>query len=259
MTDNNLTGQRVLVTRPAAQSQALIVAIESAAGNPVRFPSIAIQPREPSLIRTDLARANHPDIVVFVSRNAVELGWSFLDTEGAQLAAIGPATCDAIEQQGRKTDIFPQQSFDSEGLLAHPALREVADSNILIVRGNLGRELLAATLQERGAVVSELAVYERVAASPTAQDLAELRRAGATGGIDYVVAMSIESLTGLLQILPDDCRGMLSQTLLVTPSKRVIQTCGELLPDTATLLADGPQADDLVDAMIRSRAGADRQ
>jgi len=259
VTGNNLTGQRVLVTRPAAQSQALIAAIEAAHGNAVRFPAIAIQPRDAALIRADLAGIDRPDIIVFVSRNAVELGWSFLDAEGTELAAIGPATRDAVEKQGRMADIFPQQTFDSEGLLAHQALREPAGKTILIVRGNPGRGLLAATLQERGAMVSELGVYERIAASPTAQDLADLRRACANTGVDFVVAMSVESLTGLLRILPDDCRALLPQTVLVTPSKRVIQTCGELLPDTATLLANGPQADDLVDAMIRNRASADRQ
>lgn len=246
----DLTGHRVLVTRPAAQSAALMDAIVAAGGEAISFPVIAIEGREPAAIEHELTSMQAADLTIFISSNAVRHGIAAAGKR--QVAAIGPATRNALEELGITVDIYPDGGFDSEHLLEHPALNEVAGQTIRIVRGNAGRELLAETLRNRGAQVQEVAVYQRVCVTPGAGTLDELRATWLEQGIEFVVVMSVESLDNLLQILPDDLRGQLPASLLVSPSRRVIQTALERLPDMPSRVAGGPEARDLVEAMVRS-------
>ena len=74
MADAPLAGIGVLVTRPAGQAAELVAAIEAAGGRSIGFPVIEIAPRSPQAIEADLAGLADPDIVIFISRNAVEHG-----------------------------------------------------------------------------------------------------------------------------------------------------------------------------------------
>jgi hypothetical protein len=62
--------------------------------------------------------------------------------------------------------------------------------------------------------------------------------------------MSVATLDSLWSALPDYCRMALPETPLVTPSERVIQTASERIPGIQAILAPGPQAGDMVRAMI---------
>ena len=117
------------------------------------------------------------------------------------------------------------------------------------MRGTSGRELLANTLRKRGAIVSYLATYQRKTAVVDPRKLDELGVEWRNGAINVVIVMSVDSLTSLLTILPPDCHKLMPNTRLVTPSKRVIQTAAESLPGVRAVLADGPLADDLVNAI----------
>ena len=251
MTSRPLQGTGVLVTRPASQNAELSDAIESAGGFVFRFPVIDIVPRERSAARAEAAALGASDIVIFVSQNAVTYGIDVIPGNDFRIAAIGPATRSAVEHAGYNVSIYPDDGFDSEHLLDHPDLLGVSNKRVLIVRGNHGRELISNTLAARGATVSQLAVYDRVTASPSADSLLSLQQAW--NRIDVIVAMSVQSLTSLLKILPVDCRTALHGSLLVTPSKRVIQTALELLPDVRSMLATGPQAPSLVETIVANR------
>ena len=253
MNDRSLLGTGVLVTRPAAQNAELSDAIESAGGFVFRLPVIDIVPRERSDVKAEATALDTPDVVIFVSRNAVVHGVNFIPDNDIRIAAIGPATRAAVEHSGRRVSIYPDGDFDSENLLRHPDLVDVSNKRVLIVRGNQGRQLLNDTLTELGAAVSHLAVYDRITASPAADELLRLERSW--NRICVIVAMSVQSLMSLLKILPVNCRTTLHNSLLVTPSKRVIQTGLELLPGVRSTLAPGPQASSLVETIIASRQG----
>mgnify|MGYP001815345486 FL=1 len=247
MADAPLAGAGVLVTRPAGQSAELISAIEAAGGRSIVFPVIEIAPRSPQDIVSDLGGLSEPDIVIFVSRNAVEhgLAWSGV---GA-IAAVGPATASAIEAAARVVDIRPASGFDSESLLAEPALTDVRGKTIRIIRGNGGRELLATTLRERGASVQYLEVYARRTPEYDEAEIADLVRQLETGDIAAVIVMSVESFRNLLALLPESCHEALAETRLVTPAARVIKEVTDRLPGCPATLADGPGADEIVRAI----------
>jgi uroporphyrinogen-III synthase len=242
MAEGPLAGVAVLVTRPAAQAGELLAAIEAAGGRSIVFPVIEIAPRSPQSIEADLAGLEDPDIVIFVSRNAVEHGLAWAG-EGA-IAAVGPATAAAIEAAARVVDIRPASGFDSESLLGEPALRDVGGKTVRIVR-----ELLATTLRERGAHVDYLEVYARRTPRYTDEEITAVAGQLEAGNIDAIVVMSVESLANLLTLLPASCHRVFAETRLVTPASRVIKEVQDRLPGCPATLADGPGADEIVRAI----------
>jgi uroporphyrinogen-III synthase len=248
MPDKALAGIGVLVTRPAAQASELIEAIEAHGGSAVHFPVIDIVPRDASEIEASAALLGDPDIVVFVSRNAVEYGLSY--AAGGLVAAIGPATAAAIQAAGRNIDIQPVAGYDSEHLLAEPDLLQVAGKLVRIVRGSDGRELLADTLRERGAQIEYLSVYSRNIPEYDATELAELERRWRETPVDVITIMSVESVRNLATLLPNSCRAQLDGSSLVAPAARVLKVALDTFPGTAATLAVGPQAGDMVNAII---------
>ena len=132
-------------------------------------------------------------------------------------------------------------------------MQNVAGKTIVIVRGEHGREKLAKTLRSRGATIYYLPVYERQLHRASAAELAALEKCWSNSEIDCVTVMSVETLHNLLQLLPATCRELLVETPLVAPSTRVIQTAEESIPGISTILAPGPQAADIISALIALR------
>jgi len=248
MDDAALQGVGVLVTRPRIQASELVSAIESAGGSAFCFPVIDIVPRDENVVDAQAAELAKPDIVVFVSRNAVEYGLRY--TDSGKIAVIGPATAAAIQAAGRIVDIQPATGFDSEHLLDEPAFRDVDGKHVRIIRGSKGRELLADELTARGAVVDYLSVYERRLPDVAAQTLADIESRWRQGDIAVITVMSVQSLQNLVALLPDWCESQLESTPLVTPAGRVLKEVLDRYPASRALLASGPQASEMVDAII---------
>ena len=199
-------------------------------------------------VAADAAQLPAPDIVIFVSRNAVEYGLGYADS--GKICAIGPATAAAIRSAGRVVDIEPANGFDSEHLLAEPELRNVTGKEVRIVRGSRGRELLAEELMSRGANVSYLSVYERCMPDVSADLLATIEARWREGAISIVTVMSVQSLRNLVKLLPAWCEKQLESTPLVTPAGRVLKEALDRYPASRAILAPGPQAGEMVDAII---------
>jgi uroporphyrinogen-III synthase len=250
MTALPLSGIGILVTRPPCQAKELIAAIEQAGGSVVSFPVIEIQSRDKAILEQEQALLPVPDIAIFISSNAVRFGLDFIPASGVQIAAIGPSTRASIEAAGRKVDIWPKDGFDSEHLLQEPALLHAGGKTIRIVRADSGRELLATTLRNRGARVDYLSAYRRLPKRVSDSELDELEQRWKAGDINYITVMSVASLDSFLSVVPVYCRDALPATPLVTPSSRVIQTASQKIPGIQAILAPGPQAGDIVRAII---------
>ncbi|MGB5738682.1 MAG: uroporphyrinogen-III synthase, partial [Woeseia sp.] len=238
--------------RPQHQAGPLDKAIADAGGEVIAFPVMDIVPRERAAIAKDLAALRAADIVIFVSPNAVEYGLVATASAGS-VAAIGAATAAALEAAGCTVDIVPESGFDSEALLQEPAMQRVSGKRIQIVRGDGGRELLAATLSARGAEIDYLPVYQRLPHAASPAELAALESAWQSCAIDYVIAMSVASLDFLLELLPASCRQALPAAALVTPSARVLKTVQARIPAMRTLLSESPATADLLAAMLADR------
>ena len=199
----------------------------------------------------DVAQLKDPAITIFISRNAVDHGLPYAN---GQLAAIGPTTAEAIHKAGSRVDICPSSGFDTEHLLAEPALDDIAGKTIRIIRGDGGRELLASSLEARGAHVDYVAAYRRKMPAYTSKELDSLEQRWRAGELSAVVVMSVQSLEFLGALLPGWCREQLNRTPLVTSAARVLKEAVNQYPGCPAILAAGPQTSDIVDALLAARA-----
>ncbi len=218
-----LQGMGIVVTRPARQADNLCRLIEAQGGRAIRFPTLAIQASgDPQAALAVLDYLEQYDLVIFTSANAVEQGLALRRERrslpvGLAIFAIGKATARALADQGVTAYRTPQRGQDSEALLALPTLRDVAGKRIAIVRGEGGRELLRATLEERGAQVDYAAVYRRVKPALPPDELLQYWR---QGDIHAVIATSNESLQNLCAMVGATGRRWLHRTPLVVVSER---------------------------------------
>lgn len=189
-----LAGRRVLVTRPAHQSAELMAALRGMGAEPIAFPTIEIIPLEDTtpldqaIQRISAAaqqRTTQPyyDWVVLTSANGVVAFWDRLVAAGldarslarVKIAAIGPATAEAMRERSIIPDLLPEV-YTAEGVLAaFDLLGAVAGQRFLLARADIARRALAKGLVERGAQVDEIASYRTVPVSggspPPAADI----------------------------------------------------------------------------------------
>ena len=245
-----LVGLSVLVTRPAQQSDALAASIVAFGGEPIVFPSLAIEPI------AAVAPAVH-ELVIFVSVHAVEHGARLIQkNESMRIAAIGRATATALAAAGLPADIVPQTNATSEGLLEHPDLNATTLRTVLIVRGEGGRETLREALAQHGATVSTLEVYRRTAANVSAEDIAALELRWAEQGIDVVTATSVDTYLKLSQLLSDRGRALLHTATLLAPSERIITAARDPGWRGEALVSGGADDPSILGALARWRTRA---
>jgi uroporphyrinogen-III synthase len=167
-----------------------------------------------ALLRT----ADSFDVLLFVSANAVERAAAHLPRgPRAAIGAVGEATARALRTHGLEPSILPAGQWDSEGLLAAPALAEVHGRRILIVRGEGGRPLLGEQLAARGAEVRYAEVYRRALTALDAGPLVARWR----DEVQVVVATSREVLDNLVALLGAAGLERLRETPLVVVSERL--------------------------------------
>jgi uroporphyrinogen-III synthase len=214
-----LTDLTVLVTRPAPQCAVLCAEIERQGGSAIPFPAIEIEP----IAMAAVAAQVEPDLIVFVSVNAVEHGAARVSKgPRTRIAAIGRATAAALAAAKLTADIVPDAGFTSEALLAHPQLQLASGARVLIVRGEGGRELLKETFVAQGMTVETLEVYRRMRPQVDAARVNEVEARWADEGIDVVTVTSIETLENLQAMLTERGRHLLSNTTLLVPSRRIV-------------------------------------
>ena len=110
-------------------------------------------------------------------------------------------------------DLQPELSNGSEGLLQLPEWQQMTQQQVVIVRGEGGRELMADTLRARGAKISYLEVYRRQL--PTVSS--ELQQQACSA--DWLTATSANGVTNLLNLLSASCPQVLQKPLLVVSER----------------------------------------
>lgn len=259
MSDLKLTGQKVLLTRPAPQQQGLRKAIEAAGGTVLSLPLLQIgpnnDPQAALAARSAVQDLDHFQMLIFISTNAVEFGAELINDFWPQfpvdldVIAIGATTAQNASTLLQCPVIRPEQGSDSEAVLALPQLQDVKDKRIAIFRGQGGRELLANTLRERGARVDYVEVYLREVTPVSAADLADRLFSGSCSAI---TVHSRETLDRLITLGADNI-DRVTLIPLVVPSQRVAERAGQAgFADVVT--ANGADDESMLKALCRIAA-----
>ncbi|WP_020682435.1 uroporphyrinogen-III synthase [Marinobacterium rhizophilum] len=259
-TTGPLSGQRILVTRPSHQAQQQAALLRAQGAEPVLLPLLTIEPlaetdaqfmhAKQCVLDLDLYHA-----VIVVSANAARLGIDLVDDYWPQLPlgvhwmAIGASTAACLRDYGIEA-YHSSNGYDSEALLQAPALQQVDDKRILILRGDSGRETLASELQARGARVDQAVLYRR---SRPVLERACIESAIYAPPLSAILITSGESLSNLVALAKQmgNPEGMahLQQCPLVVPSQR-IATLAYGAGFKQVILASGPDDQNMIGALL---------
>jgi len=223
-----LQGCSVLVTRPKNQANALIELLKDQGATVLHQPAMTISAEPLAAQQSQIRRINNYDWLIFISKNAVEYGLNVIETgqtlnPSLKIAAIGKATCTALNLRGYNSIFCPAEGYDSEALLASDAFSadQIQAKKVLIIRGGQGREHLRETLEQRSASVVYLDVYQRHPAtlqlSPTALQKLDIITISSQQGLEYLLSL-VDTMTA---------KTMLDK-LLIVPSERCYNRAVEL-------------------------------
>jgi uroporphyrinogen III methyltransferase/synthase len=206
-----LHGRTVIVTRASKQAQRFVELLEAAGARVLQAPTIAIEP-PPSWAPLDRALDalatftwaifTSVNGVAMVDRRLRERGLGWAGFSRLRLAAIGPATAEALAEHGLGPAIVPTD-FRAEGLIERLRGEITAGDRILITRASQARDLLTRELVRLGGAVTEVPAYttRRVDASA-----ARLKEALATRTVDAVTFTSSSTARNFAELLTDEER-----------------------------------------------------
>ncbi len=151
-----LWGQTVIVTRAREQASSLVSGLARTGARVIQCPTIRVANLDDySALRSTVPHIRKFDWVVFTSTNGVEKFFQQLEGDArifarTKIAAIGPATVDALKNHGLRADFMPESSISesvAEGLIENSN----PDDIFLIIRAMESREVLETKLRAAGA------------------------------------------------------------------------------------------------------------
>lgn len=177
-----LAGRRVTVTRARAQAGSIAGRLRDLGAEVVELPLIRI---EPQLDQPEVAETIHRiaagdfDLLCLTSVNGVELLFQALAREGLdaralaglEVAAIGPATLDALAAHGIRADHIPNRPI-TESLIETLEGVQLEGRSALIAGAADMRPKLSEALTSQGATVTRLILY-RTDPEPTSRERLE--------------------------------------------------------------------------------------
>ena len=224
-----MSGWRLLLTRPTQESAALAATLAQQGIYSSSLPLLAIEAlSESAEQRATLAGLSRYCAVIAVSKPAARLGLDLLGRCQLSVPAeqpwfsVGAATGQILREHGLQVH-YPELVDDSEGLLAlapfQQALAAVAKPQVLILRGEGGREFMAERLRGQGVQVDYLSLYRRVL--PAYQPAALVKRVEA----ERLNALVVSSGQGFVYLreLAAEAWTQLALLPLFVPSPRVAE------------------------------------
>ena len=256
-----LAGRTVLVTRPAERAGSLRQAFERVGARVVSIPTTRFgSPDDPALLARAVERIDVYDWVVLssvtgVDRLAGELEKTGAGLEGlrrARVAAVGPATADALARLGVPEPLTPEtyvgESLARAVIRSTPANRREG-ARVLVARAQEARPELPTLLREAGFEVDEVAAYA-TRVHRAARD--ELTAAVESGDLHWLTFTAASTVRGFVELVGARTGG--ARVAAIGPvTGAVVRDLG--LPLDAR--ASTSTAEGLVDAVVEAeRRGA---
>ena len=230
---------RVIVTRPAAQAADWVARLHACGIDAVALPLIGVAPvADPTALHAAWHALPQQRLVVFVSPNAAEHFFMQRPAGAPWPPALlagspGPGTTRVLLGLGVAHDRVVEPAsdaaqFDSESLWLQLQRHDWRGADVLIVRGDVGREWLAQTLREAGAQVAHVAAYRRVAPEFDARATELLRDARAQPTAHLWFFSSSEAIDNLVAAAPAGPVADWSQSLAIATHPRIAARARQL-------------------------------
>ena len=254
-----LSGQRVLITRPAHQQPPLITRLQVRGAKTISLPLLAItapsRGEQADVLRRQLLALDSYELLVFISSNAVREGCKAIDDYwpqfpvGLDLLAIGPSTAALAEELTGQRVRSAAGGMTSEDLLELDSFTNIEGRRIGIFRGEGGRDFLAQQLRKRGAQVDYFDVYRREELNY--EDI-QVREALIESEPTLLTAMSgqtLQALRSLIDQLSEPHADKLLTLPVIVPSQRVRDLAAEMGFENP-IAAPGADLDSLLQALV---------
>jgi len=226
----------VVITRPLAQATEFARRVDAIGRQGIIFPLLDIKPLEDiTVLQAALAALQRYALVAFVSPNAIHAAFSHLVNgwpASVPIAVIGEGSRTALAGYGVTAEntriISPRNAerTDSETLLQALDVDVLRNQNVLIIRGESGRELLAEQLRNHGAIVTQVAAYRRSMPSLNAEKKQQLQQL-LINRHDWVITSS-EALRNLVamvaQLADQDVVAKMQQQKIIVSHRRIAET-----------------------------------
>ena len=203
-----LFGRSVVVTRAREQASGLAQELVQLGADVIQCPTIEIRPLDDyAPLDRAIAALGEYQWLIFTSVNGVKYFWQRLELAGrdaralgsCKVAAIGPATAEALRIRGIVPDLVPEK-YMAEGVIAGlQAQGPVSGMRMLLPRAAKAREILPEELRKAGATVDVIAAYETV---PAAVLKDEVLAGLSDRSIDCVTFGSSSTVENFLSIFP---------------------------------------------------------
>ena len=201
-----LAGRTVVVTRAAEQAARFVELLEAAGARVLQAPTIAIEPPASWMpLDQALGALDAFGWVIFTSVNGVIMvdrrlrargqAWSAL--AGKRVAAIGPATSNALAEHGVEAAVVPDD-YRAEGLVERLRSQIGPDDRVLLPRAAQTRDVLVAELRRLGATVTEVPAYTTRRVDASAGPLREALAAGAVDAVTFTSSSTARNFAELL-------------------------------------------------------------
>lgn len=240
---HNLTGLHIVITRPMAQAEPWAARLRNLGATASVASLLEIVPvsqtAQIQAIKNCILNLDVYRKAIFVSQNAVEHGFNWIDNywpqlpTGVKFFAVGETTAMQLRARGAHvTDLTQSQTgaMTSETLLQSPALQQVAGERVIIFRGLGGRPHIGEVLSARGAQVDYCELYERVLPVESAQKFAAVLLqpvSKSQSGDKIVLALhsgeALENLQTIMRALAVNTRAIMATMYLLVPSQRIVE------------------------------------
>ncbi len=215
-----LFGQRVLVTRTRQQASDLSARLAELGAQVLEAPTIELaEPDDWTSIDQVLQHIPAFDWLVFTSANGVRATWTRLRTLGfdarhfgaSSIAALGPATAEALEVIGITPDLVPEKFVGEElaaALKSHIGSAEIADKSFLLLRADIARPVLWEELEKAGGRVQDVAIYQTKLPDALPEEILSALR---NDEIDWITFTSASTASNLQMLLDEELRQKVSR------------------------------------------------
>lgn len=197
-----LQGRRLVVTRSQGQASELSEQLELLGAEVIGLPLISIEKNVDEQTSADVfAEIASYDWLVFSSPNGVRYFFEaffekFEDIRSLgfiRIAAVGKSTAKEIKKFYVTTDLIPDEANADSLADALVATDSLDSSKVLLVSGNLGRDVLTRKLEEARAIVDRFEVYRTEATDLSENATAKLFREQGADAILFTSSSGVKS------------------------------------------------------------------
>jgi len=197
-----LFGQRIVVTRTREQASQLSRQLTERGAEVLEIPTIrVVAPTKREPLVEALAGLSAYDWLIFTSPNGVVAFFDHFfkafqdlrDLGAVRIAAVGPATAAKLNELHLQVDLVPSEYVAVKIADALAGYESIENLRILLARAEVANPELPKLLEDRGAIVDDIACYRTVPETEDPMGAAEKLLEGGADWITFTSSSTVEN------------------------------------------------------------------